>query len=87
VEAAPTAPAISVSEASRARPAWVSHQAPARATPGASAKLHYTGVAGVRVRGPETGRMYVFSGAHPDAAVDRRDVDGLIRIGLFRRGA
>jgi hypothetical protein len=52
---------------------------------GPTAKLHYTGVAAVRVRGPQTGRTYEFSGASPDARVDRRDADGLIRIGLFRR--
>jgi hypothetical protein len=48
-------------------------------------KLHYTGVAAVRVRGPQTGRHYEFSGAAPDGKVDRRDAEGLMRIGLFRR--
>jgi hypothetical protein len=48
-------------------------------------KLHYTGMASVRVRGPYSGRTYEFSGAHPDGAVDRRDVEGLMRIGIFRR--
>jgi hypothetical protein len=48
-------------------------------------KLHYTGGAPVRVRGPQTGRTYEFSGAHPNGAVERRDAEGLMRIGLFRR--
>ena len=52
---------------------------------GPTAKLHYTGVAAIRVTGSQTGKMYLFSGATPDGAVDRRDVEGLMRIGLFRR--
>jgi hypothetical protein len=53
----------------------------------ASVKLRYTGVAAVRVRGSQTGRTYTFSRSEPEAAVDRRDVEGLMRIGLFRRVA
>ena len=48
-------------------------------------KLHYTGLAAIRVKGPGTGKTYVFAGAAPDVAVDRRDVEGLMRVGLFRR--
>jgi hypothetical protein len=59
--------------------------AAAPAPSGPTVKLHYTGVAPVRVRGPQTGRTYEFSGAAPDGKVDRRDAEGLIRIGLFRR--
>jgi hypothetical protein len=56
---------------------------PAAVTSGA--RLQYTGVAPVQVKGPQTGRMYVFSRAAPVASVDRRDINGLLRIGLFRR--
>jgi hypothetical protein len=61
--------------------------AAASATFGPTVKLHYTGVAPVRVKGPKTGRIYEFSRAHPDGVVDRRDAEGLMRIALFRRGA
>lgn len=54
---------------------------------GPTVKLHYTGVAPVRVKGPKTGRIYEFSAAHPVGTVDRRDAQGLMRISLFRRGA
>ncbi len=56
------------------------------AVSGPTVKLHYTGVAPVRVKGPKTGRTYEFSRAHPDGVVDRRDAEGLMRIALFRRG-
>jgi hypothetical protein len=59
--------------------------AAAPAASGPTVKLHYTGIALVRVTGPATGRSYQFSKAHPDGAVDRRDADGLMRIALFRR--
>jgi len=59
--------------------------APAAAISGPTAKLRYTGVAAIRVKGPQSGRLYVFSGAEPEASVDRRDAEGLMRIGLFRR--
>jgi hypothetical protein len=52
---------------------------------GPTVKLHYTGVAAIRVTGQHTKMMYVFSGAAPDRGVDRRDVAGLMQIGLFRR--
>ncbi len=52
---------------------------------GGSVKLRYTGMTGVRVQGPASGRIYTFSGAAPEALIDRRDVDGLMRSGLFRR--
>jgi hypothetical protein len=59
--------------------------APLQTVINASAKLHYTGVAAIQVKGPKTGRTYSFSGNAPDATIDRRDAEGLIRIGLFRR--
>jgi hypothetical protein len=52
---------------------------------GPRARLRYAGQAQIRVQGPVTRKSYVFSGAQPEAAVDRRDVEGLMRIGLFRR--
>ena len=60
---------------------------PVAALSGPTVKLHYTGVAPVRVKGPKTGRFYEFSAAHPVGVVDRRDAEGLMRIALFRRGA
>ncbi len=52
---------------------------------GPTVKLHYTGVAAIRVKGQHSGRMYVFTGAEPDRSVDRRDAVSLMQIGLFRR--
>jgi hypothetical protein len=52
---------------------------------GPTVKLHYTGVAAIRVKGQHSGRMYVFNGAEPDRSVDRRDAVSLMQIGLFRR--
>ena len=60
--------------------------APAAVAAGPATKLHYTGVAPVRMPGPQTGRLYVFSGAQPDGTVDRRDAESLMRTRLFRRG-
>jgi len=71
----------------RPGPALPASDHSARAPLAASTKLRYTGVAPIRIRGPQTGRTYVFSRSEPEAAVDRRDVEGLIRIGLFRRVA
>ena len=51
----------------------------------AGARLQYTGVAPIQVKGPYTGRTYVFSRTAPVASVERRDLTGLLRIGLFRR--
>jgi hypothetical protein len=83
-QAAATAPAKTVTAVQAVRVA--APNTPASAAPsGPIVKLHYTGVAAVRVRGPQTGRTYEFSGAHPNGAVERRDVEGLMRIGLFRR--
>ncbi len=47
-------------------------------------KLRYTGTSPIRVRGPETGYTYEFSADQPESPVDRRDAEGLIRIGLFQ---
>jgi hypothetical protein len=52
---------------------------------GRSSKLRYTGMSPVQVRGQQTGRTYSFSRTAPEAEVDRRDLEGLMRIGLFRR--
>jgi hypothetical protein len=50
-------------------------------------KLHYNGMSTVQVRGPQTGRTYVFTRTAPDVPVDRRDAESLMRIGLFRLAA
>jgi hypothetical protein len=52
---------------------------------GAPARLCYTGVAEIVVRGPRSGRSYLFGNRAPERLVDGRDVDGLMRMGLFRR--
>ncbi len=63
--------------------------APAPAVPRAvergTARLRYTASRAVRVRGPETGRLYDFSGQDPVGDVDARDAEGLVRTGFFKR--
>ena len=59
--------------------------APTRA--GSPSRLRYTGVAEIAVRGPHSGRAYVFSSRAPERLVEGRDVDGLMRMGLFRRSS
>ena len=51
---------------------------------GPTVKLRYNGVAEIGVRGTRTGRTYLFSAAAPERAVDRRDAEALLRVGLFR---
>ncbi len=68
-----------------AHPVKAAAPSPSSKPMGVTAKLRYTGMAGVRVQGPASGRIYTFSGAVPEAAVDRRDVEGLMKSGLFRR--
>jgi hypothetical protein len=58
----------------------------ASAPAGPATKLRYSGTAQIQVRGPRTGRYYVFSRSAPEAAVDRRDAEALMRMGLFVRG-
>lgn len=48
-------------------------------------RLHYLQSRPLLVRGPVTGRVYQFSGAHPDANVDSRDAGALLRTHLFRQ--
>jgi hypothetical protein len=48
-------------------------------------RLHYLQSRPLLVRGPVTGRVYQFSGAHPDSNVDSRDADALLRTHLFRQ--
>jgi hypothetical protein len=77
---------IPFSGVSGPRAAVAAASAPATATTnGPATKLRYTGVAPIQVKGPRTGRNYVFSGNAPEVPVDRRDSDALMRIGLFRR--
>jgi hypothetical protein len=47
--------------------------------------LHHRHPRAVMVRGPVTGRAYVFSAGEPDQPVDPRDADGLLRTGHFLR--
>jgi hypothetical protein len=57
----------------------------ASASTGSPVRLRYSGVAEISVRGPRSGRTYIFSNRAPDRLVEGRDVDGLMRMGLFRR--
>ena len=67
-----------------APPAAATHASTAS---GAPARLRYTGVAEIVVRGPRSGRSYLFGNRAPERLVDGRDVDGLMRMGLFRRSS
>ena len=49
------------------------------------ATLHYLKDAPIRVRGAVSGRQYDFSRSRPAQPVDRRDLPGLLRTGLFRQ--
>lgn len=53
--------------------------------PGATQTLRYVGAGGVTVRGPATGRAYVFSASSPTRAVDAQDAMVLLRTAYFRR--
>ena len=48
-------------------------------------QLRYRDRAPVQVRGPVTGRTYVFSAAQPVQTVDAREADGLLRTKMFSR--
>ena len=56
----------------------------ADATGAASVNLHYLAQRPVQVRGSITGQFYSFSAEDRVQAIDRRDVVGLLRTGLFR---
>ena len=47
-------------------------------------RLQYLQTRPLLVRGPATGRVYQFSGAHPEAGVDGRDAAALLQTHLFR---
>lgn len=47
--------------------------------------LRYLQSPPILVRGPSTGRHYSFSRSQPLQAVHARDVDGLLRTGLFAK--
>jgi hypothetical protein len=49
------------------------------------ATLHYLKNSPVRVRGMVSGKHYEFSNSRPAQPVDRRDLPGLLRTGLFRQ--
>jgi hypothetical protein len=57
------------------------------ASPGAGStiRLRYRGSTSITVRGPRSGRSYTFSGREPERFVDGRDVEALLKIGLFQR--
>jgi ABC-type hemin transport system substrate-binding protein len=57
---------------------------PADKTGAATVNLHYLAQRPVQVRGSITGRIYSFSAEDRVQAIDRRDVVGLLRTGLFR---
>jgi hypothetical protein len=57
---------------------------PSFADIGPPVRLQYFQTRPLLVRGPATGRVYQFSGAHPEAGVDARDAAALLRTNLFR---
>jgi hypothetical protein len=52
---------------------------------GSSIVLSYKEAASILVHGPATGRQYLFSATRSTQSVDRRDAEGLLSTGLFRR--
>lgn len=58
-----------------------------RAVLRASVPMRYLGAAPIVARGAVTGRAYPFAAGRPVQPVDARDVAGLLRMGIFRRGA
>jgi hypothetical protein len=52
-----------------------------------SVRLRYRGSTSISVKGLRSGRSYTFSGREPERAVDGRDVEALLRIGLFQRAS
>lgn len=53
----------------------------------AATPVRYLGVVAVVMRGAISGNAYPFSPARPVRMVDARDVAGLVKRGIFRRGA
>ena len=49
--------------------------------------LEYLERSRIRVRGPVTGALYVFSGVEPVQRVDRRDAPALLGTPYFKRRA
>lgn len=47
--------------------------------------LEYLESSPIQVRGPATGRQYMFSGTQPVQPVDLRDADALLRTRFFRK--
>ena len=70
-------------------PAQANPAPPAKSTPamnsGGTVRLRYRGSTSISVRGPRSGRNYTFSGSEPERLVDARDVEALLKIGLFLR--
>ena len=63
-------------------------RAAAYATPAAAAqRLRYLGQAPISLRGPHSGRVYSVDAAAHELAVDARDLEALLRTGLFQRCA
>jgi len=52
-----------------------------------STPVRYLGAAPIVVRGAVTGHAYRFAGSRSVQVVDARDLSGLLKKGLFRRGS
>lgn len=50
-----------------------------------SVSIRYLHRSPLVVRGAKTGRHYLFSSGQPVLAVDARDVESVLRIGVFRK--
>lgn len=55
-------------------------------TPAPRTAIRFTENSSVKVKGPATGREYVFSPANPVQNVDPRDARFLVRSRFFRQG-
>jgi hypothetical protein len=69
------------------RTVYRSSPAPTAVTPGANntLRMRYLQQPRVIVRGQASGKLYEFSGAAPDVAVDQRDAAALEQTGFFER--
>lgn len=55
----------------------------AEAPPPVSTRVTYTGARSLMLRGPATGRTYLFAVDHPQEDVDPRDLPAILATGLF----
>lgn len=69
-----------------ARPATPAAEPPVAGETSQTA-LRYLGNGALSLRGPSTGRVYLFTGGDTMALVDKKDLDALLRTRLFALAA